>query len=312
MEDPAKTATYASNILINGLPKDYYRTFLQKVNAVTLSDVQRVSKKYFEKDNSRIVIVGNGSKILPNLSRLGYPVKLYDKFANPIENKEKEVNIKSSEMNSEAISAFTVIDGYLKAIGGKEEAKKINTIKSTLSMEFMGAKLDGVEMKMAPNKRSTVLKMGEMKVMEALFDGAKGYQAQMGQKKELDEKEIKEAQDDRALIPQLYYLTNDYQLSYLGVEKINDEQAYKLKVTRPSGKVATEYYSAKTGLLLREESSTSAQGQEITITTDYADYKKAGNIMMPYSITQNAAGQEFQMIVSDIKINEGVSEGDFK
>ncbi len=312
MEDPAKTATYASNILINGLPKDYYRTFLQKVNAVTLSDVQRASKKYFEKDNSRIVIVGNGSKILPNLSRLGYPVKLYDKFANPIVEKEKETNVKSSEMNSEAISAFTVIDGYLKAIGGKEEAKKINTIKSTLTMELMGTKLDGVDIKMAPNKRNTEIKMGEAKVMQALFDGSKGYQAQMGQKKELDEKEIKEAQDDRALIPQLYYLTSDYKLSYLGVEKIGDEQAYKLKVTKPSGNVVVEYYSSKTGLLLREESTKSAQGQDISLTVDYGDYKKAGNVLFPYSITQNMAGQEFQMIVSDIKINEGVSEGDFK
>ena len=33
MEDPERTASYASNILINNLPKDYYRTFLQKINA---------------------------------------------------------------------------------------------------------------------------------------------------------------------------------------------------------------------------------------------------------------------------------------
>ena len=64
MEDPANNATYATNILINGLPKDYYKTFLQKINKVTLADVQRVSKQYFSQDNSRIVIVGNGSKKL--------------------------------------------------------------------------------------------------------------------------------------------------------------------------------------------------------------------------------------------------------
>jgi predicted Zn-dependent peptidase len=48
MEDPEKTAQYATNILINNLPKDYYRTFLQKINAVTVQDVQRVSRKYME------------------------------------------------------------------------------------------------------------------------------------------------------------------------------------------------------------------------------------------------------------------------
>ena len=79
--------------------------------------------------------------------------------------------------------------------------------------------------------------------MQKMFDGAKGYQAQMGQKNEMDEKEIKEAKDDKGLIPQLFYLSADYKLAYLGIEKIGDENAYKLKVTKPSEKVVVEYYS---------------------------------------------------------------------
>ena len=58
MENPAISASYATNILINNLPKDYYRTYLQKINAVTIDDVKRVSKYYFSESNSRIVIVG--------------------------------------------------------------------------------------------------------------------------------------------------------------------------------------------------------------------------------------------------------------
>ena len=34
MEDPARTATYASNILINNLPKDFYRTLFAKNKSV--------------------------------------------------------------------------------------------------------------------------------------------------------------------------------------------------------------------------------------------------------------------------------------
>src|SRR5690606_34703554 len=84
MEDPARAASYATNILINNLPKDFYRTFLQKINQVTVADVKRVSNKYLNKDNSRIVIVGNAEKILPNLNRLGFPIKHFDKYANPV------------------------------------------------------------------------------------------------------------------------------------------------------------------------------------------------------------------------------------
>ena len=312
MEDPERTASYASNILINNLPKDYYRTFLQKINAVTIEDVKAVSKKYLSSDNSRIVIVGNAGKIMPNLSRLGYPVKMFDKYANPIEDKPKDVNIKESEKNTEAVSASFIIDGYLKAIGGKNEIEKLNSIKATFTMDLMGRSFEGVDIRMAPNKQYTEVKMGEMKVMEKMFDGNKGYQAQMGQKSEMDENDIKEAKDDKALIPQLYYLTADYKLSYLGIEKVGDEKAYKLKVTKPSEKVKVEYYSTTSGLLLKEESTVDAGGNEMTITVSYANYKKIGSIMLPYSITQSVGEQEFAMNMTDIKINEGVTEADFK
>jgi hypothetical protein len=311
IEDPAKTATYATNILINNLPKDYYSTFLKKINSVKLADVQRVSKKYLSKDNSRIVIVGNASKILPNLSRLGFPIKQFDKYANPVVEKKNDVTVKESDKNDESISAAMIVDGYLNAIGGKEEARKINTVKATFKMDLMGRSFDGVDLKMTPNKHYTEVKMGEMKVMQQMFDGTKGFQAQMGQKSEMDEKEINEAKDDKFIIPQVAYVSNDYQLSYLGTGKVGEENVYKMKVTKPSGKVSVEYYSSKSGLLLREEYTTEAGGQEMTISVDYSDYKKAGTVLMPYKIVQTVGEQEIPMMIQDIKINEGVTDADF-
>jgi predicted Zn-dependent peptidase len=312
MEDPERTASYASDILINNLPKDYYITFLQKINAVTIQDVQRVSKKYFSKDNSRIVIVGNAAKIVPNLSRLGYPIKKFDKYANPIVEKAKEVDIKETAKTTESISAAIIVDSYLKAIGGKEEIKKINTLKASFTSELMGQKFDGTDNRMAPNKRSLVLMMGSMTVMQQSFDGTAGYQAQMGQKKIMDDKEIKENQDDKGIIPQLFYVSNDYQLSYLGTGNAGGEDCYKLKVTKPSGKVTVEYYSIKSGLLLMEEGTIDAGGSEMTSLVEYSNYQKVGNLLFPYSVKQTAGEQEFPMIVSEIKINEGVTETDFK
>lgn len=312
MEDPSRTATYASNILINNLPKDFYRTFLQKVNALTVADIQKASQKYYDANKSRIVVVGNGSKILPNLTRLGYPVKQYDKYADPVVEKAKETDIKESDKNTDAVTAFSIVEDYLKAIGGKEEAKKVNSLKMTFSLDMMGRTFEGTELKMAPNKDYTEIKMGETKVMQSVFDGSKGYQAQMGQKKEMDEKQIKEAQDSKALIPQLFYITNDYKTSYIGIGKVGEESAYKIKITKPSGKVSTEYYSMKTSLLLREESSSVADGVETPESTDYSDYRKVGTLMFPFSIIQSQGEQEFPLKITDIKVNESVTDADFK
>ena len=80
----------------------------------------------------------------------------------------------------------------------------------------------------------------------------------------------------------------------------------------PSGRISIQEYSAKTGLLLKEE-TTSRQGDaDVPLTVEYKNYKKAGNILLPTEITRNSGGQEFTMLYSDIKINEGVTEADFK
>jgi len=312
MEDPARSATYASNILINNLPKDFYRTYLQKVNAVTVADVKRVSNKYFNTGSSRIVMVGNGAKILPTLSRLGYTVKQYDKYANPVVEKSKEQAINESPKTTDAISAYKLVEDYLKALGGKDELKKITSVKSSISMEMMGQQITGTDMQLAPNKQSTEMKMGAMSVYKKVFDGTKGYQGQMGQKKDFDEKEIKEAMDQRTIIPQLSYIGADFKTSYLGTGKVGTEDAYKLKVIKPSGKTSVEYYSMKTSLLLREESSTTTPQGEVPVTTDFSNYKKVGNVLFPFTITQLAGEQEIVMNATEIKVNEGVTEADFK
>lgn len=84
LENPERIAAFASNILINNLPKDFYRTYLQKLNAVTADDIQRVSQKYFGHDNSRVVIVGKQEQFLPGLQKAGFDVKLFDKYAAPV------------------------------------------------------------------------------------------------------------------------------------------------------------------------------------------------------------------------------------
>lgn len=312
MEEPSRAASFASNILINNLPKDFYRTFLQKINNLTIADIQRVSKKYFLSNQSRIFIIGNESKILPNLARLGYPVKKFDKYANPIKDKPADVSVKETDKNTDPISAYKLVDDYLKAIGGKEEVKKLSSMKMTTNMEMMGRQFEGLELRKMPNKKSNVMKMGEMTVFQMLFDGSKGYQAQMGQKKEMDEKEIKEMLDDKGVVPQLAYLGPDYSISYIGTGKAAGEDAYKLKVVKPSGKVSVEYYSQKSGLLLREEGTSDAGGQETMQAAEYGNYKKVGTVMFPHTITQQIGEMEINMTAKEIKVNEDVSDEDFK
>jgi zinc protease len=308
MEDPSRAATYASNILINNLPKDFYRTYLQKINAVTVDDIKRAAKNYFNESNARIVIVGNGKKIIPSLMRLGYPIKKYDKYADPVSDEVKDTKVVETGNTSDAVSGNSIIQDYLKAIGGKEAAMKVTSMFTTLAMEMMGREITGVDKKMAPNKSLNEMKMGEMTVYKKVFDGGKGYEQQMGQKKDFTEAEIKEALDEKGVIPQLFYNNKEY----VGKGKVGDEDTYRLKVIFPSSRTSVQQYSIKTGLLLQEEITSKEGDVDVVTTMEYKDYKKVGTLLFPHNIIMNAGGQEYNMKATEIKLNEGVAASDFE
>ena len=65
-------------------------------------------------------------------------------------------------------------------------------------------------------------------------------------------------------------------------------------------------------LLLKEENTSKEGEQDVVETIEYKDYKKVGAILLPFEVTRNAGGQEFTVKYSDFKLNEGVSETEFK
>ncbi len=312
LEDPARSATLSTNILLNGLPKDFYETYLQKINAVTTADIQRVAQKYFSAGNARLIVGGKQSQILPGLKKLGYPVKLYDKNAQPV----AEPVMMGAATTVAKLSATQIITNYITAIGGEAELKKVTSVMMTGDLEVQGQKLTTTTKKMAPNMSISEVSMMGQTVMKQLFDGTTGYAMQGGQKKDFDAAEIAEKKAATSLFDQLNYTTNGTKLEVAGIEKVNGTDAYKLTVTSAGGKIKTEYYDVKSGLLVKDEETQKAAGQEVVTSKEYKDYKKVGNTLFPQTIVtsvQTPMGpQEITVTIKDTKINEGVTAADFK
>ncbi len=53
------------------LPADYLATYRDKIDAVTLTDVQRVAQKYLEPDKVAVVVVGDAEKLRDGLKEIG-------------------------------------------------------------------------------------------------------------------------------------------------------------------------------------------------------------------------------------------------
>ena len=58
------------DLLVYGLPLDYYGGYVARINAVTAADVQRVARTYIDPDRFDIVIVGDRSQIEAGLKAL--------------------------------------------------------------------------------------------------------------------------------------------------------------------------------------------------------------------------------------------------
>ncbi|MCO6496249.1 MAG: insulinase family protein [Chitinophagaceae bacterium] len=311
MENPAVPAAFASNILINNLDKDFYRNYLKKISEVTVDDIQRVAQKYFSHDNARIVVVGKELAVKPGLEKLGYPVKMFDKFGEPVTEQPDNDNAAAAD-----ITAKDVIDNYIKALGGESAVKGITSMLSEGSMEMQGMNLGFEERDMAPNLSKITLAMGGQPIVTDVFNGEKGWKSQMGQSMDYTEEEVKMKKDNKALIPQVAYFTDGFDVKVAGVEKIDGKDAYKLTVKMPSGLERSEWYDVESGFLVKNEASLTMEGQEIVQTTEYKDYREVGNLKFPFSMVlevSTAMGQQEMTIkLTSIKVNEGVSKEDFK
>ena len=312
LEDPSRIAGFARNIIINNLPKDFYRTYLQKINAVTPADVQRAAKKYFNYNDTRIVVVSKAADVKKGLEQLGLPLKEYDAFA-------KSVTVSAANNNAAAVNvdAKTVIKDYINTIGGEDALSQIKSINGTGSMSIQGMQLVYNQKQMAPNKQLITIAMNGNVVSKNVFNGTTGYQQQMGNKTDMSAEDIAESKLQTSIFEQEDYLNNpDIKLQVAGTEKVNGSDAYKVQVTLPTGKNITEYYDVASKLLVKREAARTAGEQTVNTTTEFSDYKKAGDIMLPYKVSISVAAgemnQAFDVTFSDYKINEGVSESDFE
>ncbi len=299
VENPQTVARYALNTKLYNLPDNFYQNFIANINAVTAEDVQRVAQKYFSHDNSRIVIVGKGSEVIPSLEKLNIPIFYFDKYGNPTE-KPQAKTVDAS------ITPKVVLDKFIKAIGGTDAVSKVKTVAMTGSATIPGAPAPiSVNIKRAEGKFMQDITMQGMSLSKTVINGDKGYMSGQGQKQDFTAEEVAESKAEASPIAELVLL-NDANLTVKGIEAVDGKDAYILESGNNS-----YYYDVETGLKVAEGKTAEMMGQKMTSMTYFKDYKAVKGVQMYHTIVQNL-GFDLEVKMSEIKINEGVSDADFK
>ncbi|MER3375544.1 MAG: pitrilysin family protein [Allomuricauda sp.] len=306
LEKPETVAEYALNIETEDLPKNFYETYLERLDAITKEDVLQAAKKHFSTTNARVVVTGKGSDVLENLEKVRsngkeVPVLYYDKYANKTEKPAYNVAI------PEGMSANMVLENYIEAIGGKAKLEAVESYVMIAEAEMQGTTLELEMKKTSQDQFMQDIKVQGNSMQKQVLDGDSGYMVVQGQRKDLSPEEIAKIKEESAAFPELNYLTAG-DVSLEGIEPVGDKKAYKLKITDKK----TAYYDTESGLKVQEVSVEEIQGQQMQNIVGYDDYQEVSGVKFPFKLSQSMGPQNFEFTVKELKVNEGVSASDFK
>ena len=297
LEKPETIARFALNERLYSLPADFYANYLKSIDKVTTADVSAAAKAYILPNQSRIFVAGKGSEIADGLEKLGYPVKYFDKFANPASKPE-------TKKIADGVTAESIGQKYIAAIGGKANVEKINSLQMNASATTQGMTIETAILYAKGGKTSVEMKMMGQTIQKIVFDGKDGYMMVQGQKQPLPAELKEKLSANKNIFPELDF--NAKNTTLRGIENMNGEEVYAIKKGNK-----TYFYSVKTGLKTGESEIQNMQGQEIIVPTYYSDYKEVSGVKSPFKISQNMGGIEMNFEVKSYEINKATDK-DFK
>ncbi len=279
LERPQTIARFALNIIKNKLDQDYYKSYLQRLDAVTKEDVLAMAKKYFTAKNCNIIVVGN-EEIVEKLKVFDSDgkVQFLDPFGNPLK-EGKPADITKEQLFDKYISVVT------QTKNSKELAKKMKKFKSFESKTELSNPQFPAPFMMTNYWVSTNVEAQKLEGMGAVmqksyFDGKAGYVYSQGKRTEMTNEEIAKKSKTPGIFPELHHKEQNFTLT--GIENIDGKEMYVVK--QVDGEEESFIYYDKTSFLKEKVVSIRKQEEETSETTiTYADYKDVGGFLFPHT-----------------------------
>lgn len=305
-ERPSTIANYALNIKTQNLDKNFYKSYLANIDKVTIEDIQRVSNKYFNLNNGQIVVTGKGSELINKLKNVNFndkflPINYYDNYGKPIEEPVLEKNI-------DGITANFVINKYLKAIGGLEKLKSVNTISIKYEGDAMGASIISEEKKRNDMTSNSTLMNGNL-MMKMVISNESAFVKQGANKMDLPKNFHDDLKNSLGVFPEISLLNNP-NIKFIGKEIIDETEVYAIELV---GEVISFkfLYDVYSGLKIREISTTNMGSQTQVQESKFGDYLDFNGILFPTQKSQSLGPQSIEMKLVDVVLNPTFSEEDF-
>ncbi len=226
-----------------------------------------------------------------------------------------------------------IVAQNLKARGGIEKLKALNSTKITGDVEQQGAKihqviwakrpnlmrreLDATPPPPAPNRANVPPASGPVKVVVA-FDGNMVWQINpmMGEGPhqitgpQADMTKSQAADFDSVLLD---YKAKGHKIDLVGTEPIDGKPAYHLRIVTKNGLTQHYYLDVTTGLEVRTAATVEQGGMKAEVTTDLSNYQTVDGLTVPFTMRQSVNGNQIaQMTIAKWEMNVPMDDELFK
>lgn len=302
LEDPQTVASFALNIEQNGLPKDYYKTYLQKLASVTAEDVRRVAASYLRPENLYIAVVGNRSEVAEKLARFAASgkVQFYDALGQPV---------KGYLPAPEGMTARQVLENHYNVTGGLAQWRGLKGVRKVGQVQMgLPMALESVQwIEMGKGQRTEVRMAGQV-MMQEITTPAGGQISAQGMNKEVAGSELEEKLRELDALHFLSLLDRGWGFVLTGIDPQGDNPQYVVEVrgqNTPADAPPAEtlYFDVASGLLTRVSALKVGTTGPTQTDETYAEYKAFGGFQFPTVVAMTANGQALSTTYTQIDIN---------
>ena len=204
-----------------------------------------------------------------------------------------------------------VIENYIKAIGGRDKIKAIQSAKTEIKMKAQMFEFPTTAYLKKDGSMRTETEIQGLKMIQAynsadsvgwsinpMGGDKKAHKMNDEQRKEMSQ------ENDKLESPLMDYKTKGHVAELLGKEDLEGDEVYKVMLTKKSGNISYYYIDAQSYLIWKEESRIKFKDREYSNETYFSNYVTQDGITSARTIENYNDGKvTMQMNIEKMEYN---------
>jgi outer membrane lipoprotein-sorting protein len=218
-----------------------------------------------------------------------------------------------------AQTAEDLVARNLQAKGGIEKIKAIRSLKMSGKFQQGSFTAQIAEEAKAPDDFRQMFTIQGMTQIQA-YDGTTGWQISPFEGRRdpelLGEDDLRDVSEDADFYgPLVDYKEKGNTIEYLGMDTVEGDDAYRLKVTLKNGDIVYYYLDPDTYIEIRTERQQFIRGSVRETQSDLGSYKQVDGVYFPFSIStgpKNRPNQKGTITIEKMEANVNIPDSEFK